>query len=352
MTIVTAPGLLTKPLNPLPIHLRTQARDDLTAIKGIGPARQRWLREIYHVQTFADLAGLSLDEIEAQLKAMGQVVSRRRIDHWLVDARQRAAGATPVPFQQSGVFRIRGAAKPAPPHSTDGSGSQGAWRPFASFVVELQAHRDAPLSAEKRTKVHHIETDTCATWPGIVSEQLCQWMMAQLGDEFQASLQLEAAVPVSPSTTLSSRKASFPTTPAPQPFEAVQMTQIQLLQPPTDESSPTVGPAGQPFPAFVKGDMPFRLEVTIAVNGLVRADIAPGQVAVHLQTHVYDLSTGVTRLLSDMTTGLLLEDEAIRKILLPVTSLTPGVYRLQLRATLESTPPIIARATVPLFQAM
>ena len=57
---------------------------------------------------------------------------------------------------------------------------QERWRPFASFVVEFQVRALANQKPEERTKVHHIETDTCAAWPVTEQAQLCQWMMAHL----------------------------------------------------------------------------------------------------------------------------------------------------------------------------
>ena len=42
--------------------------DDLTVIKGIGEATQRWLREELKVFRLKDLAALSVDEIEAALR--------------------------------------------------------------------------------------------------------------------------------------------------------------------------------------------------------------------------------------------------------------------------------------------
>ena len=44
--------------------------DDLTAIMGIGQARQIWFRETLNVQTYRDLAALSIDEIDSRLKAV------------------------------------------------------------------------------------------------------------------------------------------------------------------------------------------------------------------------------------------------------------------------------------------
>jgi predicted flap endonuclease-1-like 5' DNA nuclease len=62
--------------------------DDLTVIKGIGPAVQNKLRAL-GITTFADLAAADPDELMKQLKG-AQPLSRGRVRHWTEAARQRA----------------------------------------------------------------------------------------------------------------------------------------------------------------------------------------------------------------------------------------------------------------------
>jgi predicted flap endonuclease-1-like 5' DNA nuclease len=62
--------------------------DDLTVIKGIGPALQNRLRAL-GITTFADLATANPDKLMAQLKG-GQPLSRARVQHWTEAARARA----------------------------------------------------------------------------------------------------------------------------------------------------------------------------------------------------------------------------------------------------------------------
>ena len=61
--------------------------DDLTEIKGIGPAMQNKLRAL-GITTFADLAAAEPDQLMAQLKG-SQPLSRGRVRHWTETARQR-----------------------------------------------------------------------------------------------------------------------------------------------------------------------------------------------------------------------------------------------------------------------
>lgn len=62
--------------------------DDLTEIKGIGPALQNKLRAL-GITTFAELAAANPDELMARLKG-SQPLSRGRVRHWTEAARERA----------------------------------------------------------------------------------------------------------------------------------------------------------------------------------------------------------------------------------------------------------------------
>lgn len=62
--------------------------DDLTEIKGIGPAMQNKLRAL-GITTFADLAAADPDQLIAKLKG-SQPLSRGRVQHWTEAARERA----------------------------------------------------------------------------------------------------------------------------------------------------------------------------------------------------------------------------------------------------------------------
>jgi hypothetical protein len=62
--------------------------DDLTKIRGIGRAKQQWLRESLKIYTFQDLANLPVDHIESALKAEWHTVSRREIQGWIAQAQK------------------------------------------------------------------------------------------------------------------------------------------------------------------------------------------------------------------------------------------------------------------------
>ena len=144
-------------------------RDDLTVIPGIGPVRQRWLREALGVETYEDLAAFSADELEARMKAAGRSVSRSDIERWIGEAQRLAS---PEPTEAGDELVGNEAPEEAAPE-------EEKWRPFASFVVEYQKREEGE---ERRTTVHHMEEDKDASWPEIVRIELCQWMLEQIGE--------------------------------------------------------------------------------------------------------------------------------------------------------------------------
>jgi hypothetical protein len=163
--------------NESPIRWNDRLYDDLTALKGIGPVRQQWLREALNVRTFRDLAALTLDEIEQKFRATGKIIVRGKIDQWIREAKQRATSIQRDP--ELSKQPIISTVQTVNTATNDPTGAD-SWKPFASFVVEYQTRSPAGGRQTQRTKVHHIESDTCATWPGIEATQLCQWMREQL----------------------------------------------------------------------------------------------------------------------------------------------------------------------------
>ena len=82
-------GPAVKPTAPQPEKAVTSpVPDDLTVIKGIGPAVQNRLRAL-GITTFADLAAANPDRLMEQLKG-SQPLSRGRVHHWTEAARERA----------------------------------------------------------------------------------------------------------------------------------------------------------------------------------------------------------------------------------------------------------------------
>lgn len=65
---------------------KDRAADDLTAIKGIGPAMAGRLRDM-GIETFDDLAGTNIKEITRRLREQSVVISEKKVEGWVQAAR-------------------------------------------------------------------------------------------------------------------------------------------------------------------------------------------------------------------------------------------------------------------------
>ena len=132
------------------MNSRNKILNDLTVIKGIGTARQEWLRNRLGIRTYQNLIDLPQAEIISKLKSDGQIVSRAEVEMWVAQARSLAVAEAPV--------------------------NPGEWEPFASFVVEFQVRQEKNSSKEYCTVAQHMESDVEQKWLGIELELLCRWM--------------------------------------------------------------------------------------------------------------------------------------------------------------------------------
>jgi hypothetical protein len=286
----------------------SQKAHDLTAITGIGPARQRWLRDSFDVHTYQDLAGLSVDRIESRLKADGQIVSRAAIEAWLVQAQELAA--------QAGSHSHSGH-NPGPGPASKASNSitrEDGWEPFASFVVEFQARGAEGQAQETRTAIHHIESDTDTHWPGVETSQVCQWM----ADQLPAGMREQGQEP----RRTQARPVKMPV------GEEVKITQVRVFQPPQNTTSPQRIEADGTFDGSVQGDQPFTLEVDFELDVAAAADRAKAEIECMAQSYAYDPSKQASISLGD--TGLLELDKGqpTYTLKLPQATLQCGQYRL------------------------
>jgi predicted flap endonuclease-1-like 5' DNA nuclease len=79
-----------QPSEPAP-KAATASPDDLTVIKGIGPAMQDRLQAL-NVRTFADLAAADPDDLAARLRKAQAVVSKARVEAWIETAKEHGGG--------------------------------------------------------------------------------------------------------------------------------------------------------------------------------------------------------------------------------------------------------------------
>jgi hypothetical protein len=294
--------------------------DDLSQIKGIGPVRQHWLRESLGVYTFRELSAWSAAEIEARLRAEGEIVSLKEIARWIAQARKLAPEAEPSP-ERSTHAESRESAHAGP------AAAPGKWKPFASFIVEFQSRTDADGEEALQTSVHHIEADRGMTWPGIETVQHCAWMRAQLGEQARLPRSETGVAPVAEAGAV--RPLARPA-----PTARVEIDQVRIFQPPEAPQPTGIACAGVPFGAPIRGGESFALEASYHV---LRPD-GPGSarepVRCTARFLVRDFHSGAHTDLGnappDRPEGAAPEAFVAR---LPRASLGAGLYRLRVLVT-------------------
>jgi hypothetical protein len=303
---------------------RSRESDDLTAIKGIGEARQRWFRESLGVRTYRQLAVLSTDEIESRLKAEKQTVSRSAIETWVGQARKLAGAEESTPI---------------PKHA-----DQRDWAPFASFVVEFQsreleevAGRDPEVAF--RTAVHHLEADEDEEWPRIETELLSHWMLQKA----LAHRPTGGRVAVEPEERPAEEQKDAP---------RVEITEIQLSQRAEREAPRSISSHGQAFSASVKSDEPFAAEVKFELAGAASGATAREQAKYLVQLYAENLGTAAKTHLGDSVPVPVAEEKGSYSAVLPQSTLAAGVYRLTVLTRREGDGTLPDHLEAPLLRVV
>lgn len=276
--------------------------DDLTAIKGIGRARQQWFNETLAVRTYEQLAALSADEIDASLKTAGKLSSRAEIESWLGQARALVT-TPPAVFQAQEGLRAS-TATIAPTSET--------WTPMASFVVEFQKQTGAAGSPAWRTVAHYVEADLGATWPSVALDQVRQWLAEHVAmpepESEESPPEVEAiASPVQPPT--------------------VRPREIRILQRPHDLTTIDMARPLPPAIRHVSHEKPITIEVDLALAGAANWPTgSPVQYTARCQVH--DLTRGQRPYWLDMETAQAAEDDTagVERSEFAELQLEPGVY--------------------------
>lgn len=270
--------------------------DDLTAIRGIGPARQRWLADEFAVRRYDQLAALLPEEIEARLKASGKVVARAEIAGWLEQARALAsANATP----------------PAP--------QEEPWTPAAAFVVEYQKRVAQPGLSGWRTVAHYVEADLEQVWPGVEIAAVGRW----LAEHVPVPEPEPEPEPELPPPPVVQRPAGAPL--------ALQARQVRIRQTPGYLAALD---AGQPAPSLlghIQHDRPISVEVDL--EPLAGGRLAGGTPDYLARFQLHNLSRGEPSRWLEMRRGeARAEAEPVYRSHLDV-ELAPGLYELSILVT-------------------
>lgn len=289
------------------------AYDDLTVIGGIGAVRQRWLRESLHVHTYKDLAALTADEIETQLKADGrQIPPQGVIEKWLVRAHELAANDDePLAVEvEPGDDKAVGEANLLT--------REDGWKPLASFVIEFQARELDGQAEECRTAVHHMEADNGTIWPGVESDLLCPWILDQIRDDPRLGPPKHGDAKASPRKELSVK---------------IRILEVRVFQPSgSDTAIHTVG-AGVGFEGSVKGNEPLRFEVDFELTGPAASKAAAKQITCIAQCYAYSKANKTSVHLGDSEPVCCEEKRFDYTLALPEITLQEGDYRLWILVT-------------------
>jgi hypothetical protein len=132
----------------------------------------------------------------------------------------------------------------------------------------------------------------------------------------------------------------------------VEITQIQAFQPPHAGTPVGIGRGGRPFSGFGRSGEPLALQVSLALAGPTAAVVAKEQVAYCAQFCAGDLSTGERTHLGDTKPDALVEGNMSYTATVPRVTFQPGLYRLLVLTTVETTPPSVGYLEVPMLQVV
>lgn len=90
--VADAPATARQPEAPQATASESSAADDLTVIKGVGPAMQRRL-EALGIVTFADLAKADAQALADKLKSTQPMLTKDKVEGWIEAARAYRHGA-------------------------------------------------------------------------------------------------------------------------------------------------------------------------------------------------------------------------------------------------------------------
>ncbi len=293
--------------------------NDLTAIKGIGPARQQWFKESLNVSTYEDLAALSAEDVETRLKAEGRIASRGEIEQWIAQASQWATENAQEP-------RAEVPENSNPSKMVNAALKVDGWKPFASFVVEFRERQLGDQPVEKQTIVHHVESDTGQTWLGLEKRLLCQWMIDQISEEDAEVGESKAA-----DVEVSEKKAASTARRIP---AELKVNQVCIYQPPDSERPVATGLTGESFEGWIEAQMPFSLEAKCELSGPAAAEAADGELK-YQALYFASAQTGKDVQIGDSQTAMLAVDQTSYQAILPEATLQPGLYHLRVVAKIE-----------------
>lgn len=318
--------------------------DDLTRIKDIGPARERWLND-HGIRTYADLAAANADWLSEQFKNDGRPVPLALIDAWIKAAAEKVQFSS-APMEPQAVTNVI----PFQRHPGN-SRTEDGWEEFASFYVSFQHKQelDEDLTRTRisyRTYADHIEANETQEWPGIEGDGLCQWVLNHVHD-IVGDFATSAGTGGSVEEALGRPREAEPRETRPTAL-AVQRVEVT-----DDAGNRTVGYPEQRFDDWVLSDRPLTVEFDVWLRTPEREGYALQGWPVQVTLAVHDLATS-RRVTDNMSIELWFSASGSRRGRVNVTppSLSPGLYRVRLVARVEGDPAVLTLADIPLLQVI
>ena len=312
--------------------------DDLTRIKDIGLARQKWLNE-HGIHTYAELAGADPNWICEQLKNEGKPVpvSPELVRCWMEEANTMIA----VPLLSEPSTNVIPIQPQHPlPLTEDG------WDEFASFYVSYQHKRQVEHPTLRtqvvyRTYADHIEANDNQQWEGIEGENLCRWIMSHV-DTIVSDNHL-SAVPLAAS---SGESLSAPHSIKP---GEIRIVGIRVHDPVGGLASAAVG-------ELFKGAVHSQQLLTFNLSLEYQASDSKGAKAVEvwdcwLSLYIYEMPGDKLVLKSQEISRQLSESEqaySFGTIVIP--ELPAGLYRIRAVAILTGQASVFSVIDIPLLQ--
>ncbi len=306
---------------------RDNQQSDLTIIRGIETVRQQLLATI-GINTIADLATASVEEIESSLQAAEQVINRSEISDWILQAQELLSSSSQEVtasdnseesnnsdrsnlIDESNVIEENNANDESNATVEDNTEE---WNSLASFLVEFQSKTTAEQT-EQRTVVSQQNSVQMTIWSGIETEQLSNWLQEQLNEI------------ISPEPTSGLLEAVVG-----KPLR-IEFEQLRVLQPPQTKV-PLVSNL-EIFPGSLNSNKPFVLEVAWKISGTTSPEVTPYPPRYRIQAYARDRTTGRVTTISETLPTPLVENQFSYNSVLPENSLPAGIYRLQILITLQ-----------------
>ncbi|MAT98701.1 MAG: hypothetical protein CL608_16280 [Anaerolineaceae bacterium] len=277
--------------------MKQKIQDDLTAIKGIGPARQKWLGELLDVHTFEALGKLSAEEAERVAREAGKILPNGEISTWIARAKE-------LVVEQNNSATVENVEK------KNNSPTKSLWKPIASFVVEFQEQVD-DSQLQQRTRVHYMEADLEKTWPGIEREKLGLWIEQHVSQYAQVS---ESTVKLAEESKMQPEKVN-----------TFKPTQVRVRQRPDYLATLDIAQPERPFLGHVHHEDPITLEVDFELEAEETRQSLQSKSALRAQCEVQNLSKGqkiyYLEMEGDVSSNCLTYKTKMSKV-------EPGMYRL------------------------